>query len=110
MRVDDGRVVPNFCRQALQGKPITVYGAGNQTRSFCYVSDLIKGIIKVMDSKKANGEVLNIGKTEEIKIMELAEKIKELTDSNSKIVHKSLPPGNPSRRKPDISKIKNMTD
>jgi len=101
----DGRVIPNFITQALKNEPITVYGDGNQTRSFCYVSDTVEGIYKAMMIGK-KGEVYNIGHEEEYKILDLAKIIKNLTNSNSKIVFKSLPADDPKIRKPDISKAR----
>ncbi len=104
MMKNDGRVVTNFMRQAKNGKPITVYGDGTQTRSFCYIEDLVAGIIKSTESE--NGKVYNLGNPEEHTINELAEKIKDLTGSDSQIVHRELPQDDPLRRKPDISKAK----
>jgi len=101
----DGRVIPNFITQALKNEPITVYGDGNQTRSFCYVSDTVEGIYKAMMIGK-KGEVYNIGQEEEYKILDLAKIIKNLTNSNSEIVFKSLPADDPKIRKPDISKAR----
>ncbi len=101
MRADDGRVVTNFINQALKNKPITIYGTGNQTRSFCYVSDEIDGIWRLM---QANYNLpVNIGNPNEFTILELAQKIKELTNSNSEIAFKPLPKDDPERRKPDIA-------
>ena len=105
MRCDDGRVVSNFIFQALQGKPLTIYGDGNQTRSFCFVDDLIKGMIKLMDSEIYTP--LNIGNPHEFTIIELAEKIKKLINPNLKLIYKSLPEDDPLQRKPDISKAIN---
>jgi len=104
MRKDDGRVVPNFINQALKNKPITVYGDGKQTRSFCYIADLIEGIYKLMMSNI--NEPVNIGNPEEHTILEFAELIKELTKSKSKIVFKPLPTDDPHVRCPDIAKAK----
>jgi dTDP-glucose 4,6-dehydratase len=104
MRKDDGRVVPNFINQALKNKPITVYGDGKQTRSFCYVSDLIEGIYRLMNS--AINDPVNLGNPEEHKILEFAETIKELTKSKSEIMFKKLPVDDPHVRCPDISKAK----
>ncbi len=101
MRANDGRVIPNFITQALAGKPITVYGKGEQTRSFCYVSDLIAGLYALINSSYSFP--VNIGNPTEVTILQLAEKIKSLTDSNSEIVFKPLPKDDPIRRKPDIS-------
>ncbi len=104
MRKEDGRAVPNFITQALSNKPITVYGDGKQTRSFCYVSDLIEGIYKLMNSSL--NEPLNMGNPEEHTVLEFAEIIKELTKSNSKIVFKPLPVDDPHVRCPDITKAR----
>ena len=105
MRCDDGRVVSNFIFQALQGKPLTIYGDGNQTRSFCFVDDLIKGMIKLMESEIYTP--INIGNPHEFTIIELAEKIKKLINPNLSFIYKSLPEDDPLQRKPDISKAKN---
>lgn len=100
MALNDGRVVSNFIVQALENKDITVYGDGSQTRSFCYVSDLVDGIIKMMNNN-FQGPV-NLGNPSERTILELAELIIKLTNSNSKIIHKPLPSDDPTKRKPDI--------
>ena len=104
MRKDDGRVVPNFITQALNNKPITVYGDGKQTRSFCYVSDLIEGIYKLMISNL--NEPVNLGNPKEHTILEFAEIIKELTKSKSKIIFKPLPIDDPHIRCPDTTRAK----
>jgi len=105
MHPNDGRVVSNFIVQALQGKDITVYGDGQQTRSFCFVSDLVEAILRTMEQ---NEYVLpiNIGNPGEFTILELAEKVIKLTGSKSKIIKKPLPADDPKQRKPDISKAK----
>jgi UDP-glucuronate decarboxylase len=103
MHPDDGRVVSNFIVQALKDNPITIYGDGSQTRSFCYVDDLIDGMIKMMNSKKSFTGPVNLGNPEEYTIIELAEKIIDLTDSSSRIINKPLPQDDPVRRKPDIT-------
>ncbi|HTX44029.1 MAG TPA: UDP-glucuronic acid decarboxylase family protein [Methanocella sp.] len=105
MRLDDGRVVPNFITQALSGKPITVYGDGSQTRSFCYVSDMVRGIYAMMQANTA-GMVVNLGNPEEMTVLELANTIKKMTGSSSKIVFKPLPENDPLQRRPDISKAR----
>ena len=105
MRCDDGRVVSNFIFQALQGKPLTIYGDGNQTRSFCFVEDLIKGMMKLMDSDIYTP--VNIGNPHEFTIVELARKIKKLINPNLSFIYKSLPEDDPLQRKPDISKAIN---
>jgi UDP-glucuronate decarboxylase len=102
MLADDGRVVSNFIVQSLKGNDITVYGQGSQTRSFCYVDDLIDGMVRMMDGKGFIGPV-NIGNPEEYTILELAQKIIFLTGSRSKIAYKPLPSDDPTQRKPDIT-------
>ncbi|MFX0059185.1 MAG: UDP-glucuronic acid decarboxylase family protein [Candidatus Hodarchaeota archaeon] len=103
-----GRVVPNFIYQALNDEDITVFGDGSQTRSFIYVIDEIEGILKMVYKDEAIGEVINIGNDKEYTILELAQLIKELTNSNSKIVFKPLPIDDPIRRCPDLSKAKKI--
>jgi dTDP-glucose 4,6-dehydratase len=104
MRNHDGRVVPNFIDQALKGEPLTVYGDGSQTRSFCYVSDLIDGIIKLMGSSL--NEPVNLGNPLEMSVLDFAKKIKEITGRKSEIVYKDLPVNDPRVRRPDITKAK----
>ncbi|MCA9405579.1 MAG: SDR family oxidoreductase [Candidatus Omnitrophica bacterium] len=104
MRINDGRVVPNFIYQALHNKPITVYGKGNQTRSFCYYSDLRDGIIKLLYSD-VNTPV-NIGNPGEFTILEFAQLVIKMSGTKSKIVYKPLPTDDPKQRQPDISKAK----
>ena len=106
MHPNDGRVVSNFIVQALTNQDITVYGNGEQTRSFCYVDDLINGMIKMMSSAKGIYGPTNLGNPIEYKIIELAEMIIKLTNSKSKIINKNLPTDDPVRRKPDISRAK----
>ncbi|MBA7507782.1 UDP-glucose 4-epimerase [subsurface metagenome] len=108
MRPDDGRVISNFIVQALRGESITVYGDGSQTRSFCYVSDMVEGLKKLMFLDDLSGEVVNLGNPDEITILEVAELVKKLTGSNSKITFVPLPKDDPKRRNPDISKAKEM--
>lgn len=105
MAINDGRVVSNFIVQALRNEPLTIYGDGNQTRSFCYVSDLIQGLIAMMESNNFIGP-MNLGNPAECTILDLAKKIIELTKSSSKIIHKPLPLDDPVRRRPDISLAK----
>ena len=105
MAENDGRVVSNFIVQALKGEDITVYGDGSQTRSFCFVSDLVDGIIKMMNCEGFIGPV-NLGNPVETPIIEFAERIIKLTDSSSKIVHLPLPQDDPTQRRPDISLAK----
>ena len=102
MHPDDGRVVSNFIMQALQGKPITVYGKGTQSRSFCYVSDMIEGFLKLMGSPDDVTGPVNLGNPTEFTIIELAHKVIELTKSKSRIVFKSLPHDDPVQRQPKI--------
>lgn len=104
---NDGRVVSNFIVQALENKPITVFGKGEQTRSFCYVDDLISGMYKMMEQEKTTGPV-NLGNPSETKIVELAKLIIELTGSKSEIVFEKLPSDDPYKRKPDITLAKNI--
>ena len=104
MRPDDGRVVSNFIFQALQGKPLTIYGNGNQTRSFCYVDDLIEGMITLMKSDL--NTPVNIGNPEEFKIIDLANKIKEIINPELEFIFKPLPEDDPLQRKPDITQAK----
>jgi UDP-glucuronate decarboxylase len=107
MHPNDGRVISNFIMQALRGDDITVYGNGSQTRSFCYIDDMIDGIIKLMDSSDDFTGPVNLGNPQEFSILELAKKIRLLTGSNSKIVFRSLPQDDPTQRRPDISLAKN---
>lgn len=106
MRKEDGRAIPNFINQALRGKPITVYGDGSQTRSFCYISDLIGGIYRLLMS--GEHDPVNIGNPSEMTLLRLAKIIIKLTDSDSKIVFKPLPVDDPKVRRPDISKAKKL--
>ena len=105
MQKNDGRVVSNFIVQALQGQPITIFGEGKQTRSFCFVSDLVEGILTVMRTPDITGPI-NLGNPHEITVLELAERIIELTGSSSEIVRRPLPPDDPVRRCPDIEKAR----
>jgi UDP-glucuronate decarboxylase len=102
MHPNDGRVVSNFIVQALQGRPITIYGDGNQTRSFCYVDDLVEGLIRLMNSPDDFTGPLNLGNPGEFTILELAEKIIDLTGAKSQVVFNPLPQDDPQQRKPDI--------
>ncbi len=107
MLENDGRVISNFIVQALKGEPITVYGDGSQTRSFCYVSDMVEGLIRMMEQTEDIGPI-NLGNPQEFSILELAERIIKLTGSKSKIEFKPLPEDDPARRKPDISRAKRV--
>lgn len=104
MGLDDGRVVPNFIKQALTGQALTVYGEGAQSRSFCYVSDLIAGIYKLMYSRV--NEPVNLGNPKELKIIDFATVVLKLTGSRSKLTYKPLPQDDPKQRRPDISRAK----
>ena len=108
MRVRDGRAVPNFIAQALRGDDITVYGDGSQTRSFCYVSDLVAGIIRLMEAD--TNEPVNIGNPKEMTILEIAEAIIRLTGSSSRIVHGELPVDDPKVRQPDITRARKLLE
>lgn len=110
MHPNDGRVVSNFIVQALKGMDITVYGNGSQTRSFCYVDDLIDGFVRLMDSPDDFTGPVNLGNPGEFTILELAQKVIEMTDSKSKIVFKPLPSDDPTQRQPDISLAKETLD
>lgn len=106
MRLNDGRALPNFVYQALTGKPITVYGNGQQTRSFCYVSDLIEGVFKLMASDEH--EPVNIGNPQEITILDFAERIRAMTGAKVPILFEPLPVDDPKQRCPDISKARHL--
>ena len=106
MHPNDGRVVSNFIVQAIKGKDITIYGDGSQTRSFCYVDDLVNVIIKFMKTEKGFTGPMNIGNPNEFTMLELAELTLELTNSKSKIIHQTLPEDDPKQRQPDISLAK----
>lgn len=106
MRLNDGRALPNFLYQALVGKPITVYGDGRQTRSFCYISDLIDGIYRLLESSEH--EPMNLGNPHEITILEFAERVRRLTGSSVPIVHHPLPQDDPKQRCPDITKARRI--
>ena len=108
MMANDGRVVSNFIMQCLNNKPITIYGNGSQTRSFCYVDDLIEGICKLMNSSNKVIGPVNLGNPKEFTIKQLAETIKKLTNSSSKIIFKKLPEDDPTQRKPNIGKAKKL--
>jgi dTDP-glucose 4,6-dehydratase len=104
MRIDDGRVVPNFLTHALTGKPLVIYGDGSQTRCFCFVDDLVDGIMKLVETDGISGEVFNLGSTEEHTVRELADIVLELTGAGSSLERGPLPQDDPTRRKPDIGK------
>lgn len=108
MHPQDGRVVSNFIMQALRGEPITLYGEGSQTRSFCFVSDLIDGFVRLMDSEDTVTGPINLGNPHEISIRELAERVVALTGSSSEMVFKPLPQDDPTQRCPDITQARNL--
>ncbi len=106
MAADDGRVVSNFIVQALRGEPLTIYGDGSQTRSFCYVDDLVGGLIALMENTAGEVGPVNLGNPGEFTMLELAEKVLELTGSSSSIEHLPLPQDDPKQRQPEISRAK----
>lgn len=106
MRLNDGRALPNFLFQALSGQPITVYGDGKQTRSFCYVSDLIEGILRLLNSKEHMP--VNIGNPHEITILEFAQRIRAMTGNRVDLAYRPLPQDDPKRRRPDITKARTL--
>jgi dTDP-glucose 4,6-dehydratase len=106
MRPHDGRAIPTFLRQALLDRPLTVFGDGSQTRSFCYVSDLIAGIIKLVES--GHHQPVNIGNPNEFTLLELAETVIEVTGSRSEIVYEALPTDDPQVRQPDIAQAREL--
>jgi dTDP-glucose 4,6-dehydratase len=106
MKLDDGRVVPAFIGEALRGEPLTIFGDGSQTRSFCYVSDLVDGIYRLMQSDERYP--VNLGNPNEMTIREFAVAIRRLTGSSSPILHRPLPEDDPKRRQPDISKAQRL--
>jgi len=106
MKLNDGRVVPAFLDQALRGEPMTVFGDGSQTRSFCYVSDLVDGLCRLMESEERYP--VNLGNPQELTILEFAERIRRLTGSHSTIVHQALPQDDPKQRRPDVSKARRI--
>jgi dTDP-glucose 4,6-dehydratase len=108
MRANDGRAIPAFLSQALSGKPITVFGTGAQTRSFCYVADLIRGMIALAES--GYHQPVNVGNPDEFTLLELAQIVLELTESSSEIVFEALPTDDPKVRKPDITLAKRVLD
>jgi UDP-glucuronate decarboxylase len=103
MHPSDGRVVSNFVMQALRGEDITIFGDGSQTRSFCYVDDLVEGLLRLMDSRDGFTGPVNIGNPVEFTIRELAELVIEMTGARSQLVQRPLPSDDPTQRKPDIS-------
>lgn len=110
MAIGDGRVVSNFIVQALRNENITIYGDGKQTRSFCFVDDLVAGIVSLIDLKDRPSKPINLGNPNEFTMLELAQVILKVTNSNSKLVFKELPSDDPRQRKPDITAAKNLLD
>jgi nucleoside-diphosphate-sugar epimerase len=110
MQPNDGRVIPNFCMSALNGEALTIYGDGSQTRSFCYVDDLIEGIYRLATRPGLSGRVVNIGNPGEFTIRELAEIVAEVAGTELRTVDQALPPDDPTRRKPDISLARSLLD
>lgn len=108
MEIDDGRVVSNFITQALTGQPITIYGNGTQTRSFCYVSDLVRGLIALGEVENIDGEVINLGNPDEKTMSQLATIIKDMTGSDSEIIYHTIDEDDPKKRQPDISKAQKL--
>jgi len=108
MHLNDGRVVSNFIVQALRGKPLTIFGDGTQTRSFCYVDDLIEGLVQLMDSLDDVTGPMNLGKPGEFTILELAKKVIELSNSRSEIIFEPLPSDDPRQRRPDITRAREV--
>jgi UDP-glucuronate decarboxylase len=109
MALDDGRVVSNFVIQALKGSDLTIYGDGSQTRSFCFVDDLVDGIVRLMSSKDPSiYQPINLGNPNEFSMLQLAEKVIKLTESKSRIIFQGLPSDDPKQRKPDIALAKNL--
>jgi dTDP-glucose 4,6-dehydratase len=106
MQVNDGRVIPNFLSQALRGEDLTVYGDGGQTRSFCYVSDEVEGILRLARSSEPNP--VNIGNPVEFTILECAQRVIAITGSKSRIRHEALPQDDPKQRRPDITKARKL--
>ncbi len=110
MRREDGRVVPNFILQAIAGQPLTVYGDGTQTRSFCYVDDLVEGIYRALTTDTAVGEVINLGNDGEMTILELADRIRDITGSGSDVIYQPLPADDPQRRQPRLDKARTILE
>jgi UDP-glucuronate decarboxylase len=108
MRADDGRIVSNMIVQALEGRPMTVYGTGRQTRSFCYVSDLVRGLVALAEVEATPPGPVNLGNPAEFTVMHLAERVRDLVGSASPIVHRPLPEDDPRRRRPDIGRAREL--
>lgn len=108
MQVDDGRVIPNFTTRALAGEDMVIYGDGKGTRAFCYIDDLVEGIVRILNAKGIESRILNLGNPHEITILELAEMIKKLTGSQSGFIYEPAREDDPTRRRPDITKVKTL--
>ena len=108
MDIDDGRVVTNFIKQIKTGEPLTIHGNGSQTRSFCYVSDLVAGLVKVIQVDAMKGQVVNLGNDTEITVTDLANRLKQLTHYRGELAFKELPEDDPQRRRPDLTKAKQI--
>jgi nucleoside-diphosphate-sugar epimerase len=106
MQVSDGRAVPNFMAQAIRGEPLTVYGDGSQTRSLCYVSDLVRGVVANLE--RGDEMPVNLGNPSEVTVLQLAETIVRLAGSKSEIVHRDLPVDDPKQRRPDITRARTL--
>ena len=106
MRINDGRAVPNFLLQALKNEPITVYGDGSQTRSLCYVDDLIEGVVRLLDVDFT--DPINLGTADEISMLQLATRIRDLCGSSSELVYKPLPEDDPKQRRPDLTRARRV--
>lgn len=106
MALDDGRVVPAFLDQALRGEPLTIFGDGSQTRSFCYISDMVEGLVQLAESDERYP--VNLGNPNELTILEFAERIRKLIDTSRAVVHRPLPSDDPRKRRPDISKAQRI--
>ena len=108
MDLRDGRAVVNFITQALKNEPLTIHGKGSQTRSFCYVDDLVKGLIKLAETDNLTGEVVNLGSTEELTVLDMAKKVKRATKSKSEFTYTKRPDDDPRKRRPDMSKARRL--
>jgi UDP-glucuronate decarboxylase len=108
MRADDGRVISNVITQALSGADITVYGSGEQTRSFCYVDDLVRGLVALMRCDRADMGPINLGNPVELTVSDVVERVLEMTGSRSQVVSRPLPTDDPQRRRPDITRAKEL--
>lgn len=110
LQQDDGRVISNFVSQSLHGRPLTIYGSGKQTRSFCYVADMVDGLVRAAFRPKTRGELFNLGNPHEFTVLEAAEMLQKLMGQKLKLLYKPLPKDDPRRRRPDISKARAILD